>query len=266
MSSGISGITVDEITAEETSFDKTGIKFNSTNVQDAVEEVRSNSVLSITNLTSSLNGNHDIEHDHSAIHVVEGTATGYSVTLPDATTLFDGRRFEVINNSSENVLLKDNGGNVLATLIQDDAITATLESNATVNGSWLTTVVTSASTGITSYVVTSDTLFSTSSPTDVIITGFTVTPVIGRYSLFYSADIEISSNNKLADCVAFVGGSAIGNTRKQVQGVGSGFISAQQTIGEITVNGSQAVDIRVKISSGSLDVNQRSLVLIRLGS
>lgn len=252
--------------AESIPFDNDGIKFNSENLQDVAEELRGNTVLSIENLTSTLNGNHDILANDSNLHVVSGTATGYSVTLPNATTLFKGRRFEILNTNIETVEVKDNGGNVLATLITDDNITLTLEDTITSNGNWITTVVTTAATGIISYVVETDTMFMTSSSTDVLITGFTVTPVTGRYAVWFSSDIDISQNNRLADCTIYSDGVASADTKRTVQGVSSNFNSNFQTLGEVIVNGSQMVDVRVAITAGNLTINGRTLLLIRLGA
>lgn len=254
------------IAAQYVPFDNTGLRFNATDTKDALVELRNETVLSIDALTSTLNGNHTILVDDSKIHTINGTATGYSITLPDATALFVGRRFEVVNESPEEVELKDNDGTVLLTLIPGDSVTATLETNIAAAGDWLLNTITSAATGITSSTLTSNTNFSTTSATDTIITGFTITPSTGRYAVFFSADSVISQNNRLAEYVVFVDGVAVENTRRIVQGLGSNYEAAQNTVGEINVNGSQTVDVRVNVTSGTLDINQRSLVLIRLGA
>jgi hypothetical protein len=252
--------------AQAIPFNKTGLKFNSEDTQAAIEELRTKTTVELEQLTTSLNGNHNILVDNSNIHIVRGSATGYSVTLPDATLLFIGRKFEVVNDSTQPVTLKDNSGAVLTTLISGDTTLITLEINSVSAGNWIVQTITNSATGITSFVLTSNTIFTTSSTTDVIITGFSITPVQGRYSVFYSSNIVISTNNNIASNVIYINGSPIENTRRSVQGVGADFNAAQQTIGEITVNGSQAVDVRVKITSGTLEIDQRSLVLIRLGS
>ena len=254
------------ISGKEIFFDNTGLKFNSSTVHAAIEEVRTKTTFEIETLTSSLNGNHNVTVDDSNIHIVRGTATGYSVTLPDATLLFIGRKFEVGNDSSETVLVKDNSGATIATLIAGDTALLTLETNSIAAGAWIIQTITNSATGITSYTITSTTPFSTDATTDTLITGFTVTPVQGRYYAIYSADIVISQNNRIAQTVIYKAGVAESNTRRIVQGVGSGFEATSVSVGEITVNGSQAVDVRVNVSSGSVTVNQRSLLLIRLGS
>jgi hypothetical protein len=91
-------------------------------------------------------------------------------------------------------------------------------------------------------------------------------PVTGRYAVWFSADIDISQNNRLADCTIYNDGVAATDTKRTVQGVSSNFNSNFQTLGEVTVDGSKAIDIRVAISSGNLTVGGRTLLLIRLGA
>ena len=127
-------------------------------------------------------------------------------------------------------------------------------------------ITNTVATGLLSYVLTSDITFSTDSASDVLITGFTVTPDSGRYAVYYSSDIVISQNNRIAQNVIYVDGAAVSNTRRRVQGISANFAANQQTVGQVIVSGSQVVDVRVNVSAGALDVNQRSLVLLRLGS
>lgn len=198
--------------------------------------------------------------------IVVGAAAGpVVVTLPDATTLVAGRRFELVNRSPDTACLKDSTGATIFDVVSGDAGSVTLEFNPSPAGTWISTVVTGAATGITSYVITSDTTFITNSSLDSLITNFSVTPVSGRYAVFVSADVLITQNNRIAQCVVYTAGAAIDNTRREVQGVSSNYNSAFSTIGEITVDGTQAVDVRVNVNSGSLSVFSRSLVLIRLG-
>ena len=254
-----------QLSAQDIPFDKTGLKFNATDIRSALDELRNNTILPLVALTSSASGNYNVSTFGSNLHVVSGSATNYSVTLPDATLMFIGRVFEIVNSSSQTIQVKDNSGTVLANLISGDSGKFTLETKPNAAGTWLSVVITSAATGITSYVITSNTQFNTTSPTDALIAGFTVTPVNGRYATFFSSDLQIVSNNAVAEFVNFVDGSAVSNTRRKVQGVSSNFVSQSSFIGQINVNGAQAVDVRVNITSNTLRVNERSLVLIRLG-
>lgn len=218
--------------------------------------------IDVSQPVNSINSNYTITTDDYTIVANSGTS---EINLPDATTLVNGRTFNLVNRSGSTIAVKDNAGATLANLINNDSSQFTLETNLIAAGTWLATVVTDAATGITSYVISSNTTFTTSSTTDVLVTGFTVTPVSGRYSVFMSADVEINANNAIAGYVIYDGGVAVENTRRQTQGVSSNYVTSFTTIGEVIVNGSQVIDTRVNISTSSLDVNNRSLVLIRLG-
>ena len=252
--------------AVDIDFDNTGLKFSDTDVQGAIEDLREKEIQSLELHTSTVNGTDVLTVDSVTVHIIEGSATGYKIDLPDATTLFNGRTFKAINNSSESITIRDDAGTVLATLIAGDSASVLLEDNGTAAGSWLTTVNTSAATGITSVVVETATPFVTNSSTDVVITGFTTTPVTGRYGVWFSSDIDISQNNRLATCTIYSGGTQVTDTLRTVQGVGSNYNASFQTIGEVTVDGSEAVDVRVTISNGNLTINGRTLLLIRLGA
>lgn len=238
---------------------------SSNTVKSALDELRLLKLYVPTDTATTLNGTLSLTNISNTFNVISGSATGYSVQLPDATTINHGSSYIIANKSSESIDIKDGSGALLLTLNPDDVVEAILEDDPSVAGSWITIITSGSATGITSYVVTSGTLFQTTSSLDTIITGFSVTPVSGRYSVFYSADISISANNKIAKCVAYSDGVANENTRRETQGVSSNFSSSQQFIGEITGNGAQSVDVRVSTTGGTLSVGQRSLVLIRLG-
>lgn len=267
--SGISGVTPDELSAEFTELkdpDTKGYRSTSIDVDLALQEIRKFTLREPMETTSTASGTLNLDNTSNTVQIILGTAIGYSVELPDATTISAGSTYFIANQSSESIEIKDGAGTVLLTLIAGDTIEALLETAGSVAGTWITIITSGSATGITSFVVTSNTTFVTSSSSDVIITGFTVIPVQGRYYVAFSADLTISNNNRLAECVVYAGGVANENTRRQVQGVSSNFSSSFNTIGEITVDGSEAVDVRVNITANTLTVTNRSMILIRLGS
>lgn len=236
-----------------------------TNVQSALVEIRNTRVSKVDTVTTSATTK-VLTIDDTTFHEAEGTATGFAYRLPAGTSLSTGREYEIFNNSSESINIQDGASTVLLTLIAGEFVRLILVDNTTTAGQWIQIISSSTATGIQSYSVGSSTTFTTSSSTDVLITGMAITPVSGRYGIWYSSDIEISTNNRDAEVVIFIDGVALERTRRTVQGVSSNFKSSHVTIGEITVDGTEEVDIRVNISGGSLDVNSRRLLLIRLGS
>jgi hypothetical protein len=245
--------------------DTTGYRLRATNVGDVIKELREKNAYVPNLITTTLNGTTTLTNTSLFQNVVTGTATGHSIKLPDATTMFTGERFEVINGSTASIDVKDSASTILFTLIPSSIATIYLAANFSAAGLWQASIANGAASGIQSYVVASDVNFTTTSSTDVDITSFSVVPVSGRYLAIYSADIEISTNNKIAECV-FHGETVSENTRRTIQGVGSNFSSTQSTIGELTMMGTNTVHVKVNVDGGSLIIGQRSLVLIRLGA
>lgn len=252
--------------AQDVPFDKTGTSFKKDWVRDTLIEIRGQIVYDPTTIIATLNGTTVLVQASKTLQILNGTAAGYSFMLPDATTLDKGRKFEIANTNPNAVLLKDNGGAILAVINKDDVVIATLENNSSTSGNWILLVISSIASGVQAFNVISSTLFTTNTGTDVLIPGMTITPSAGTYGVWYSSEIKISQNNKLAACVIYKDGIAVENTRRNVQGVGSNFNSDMQTLGIISLDGTQALDIRVNVNSGSLEVSQRSFLIIRLGA
>jgi len=254
-----------ELTADISDFDNTGTSIRAINVSDIIKELRKQVVFDPEYITTSLDGTTNLDFNSATLQIIQGTATGHSLVLPDALTIFNGAKYEIINDSNEDISIRDNDNNLLAILNIGQGAEVILEDNALNEGSWFIGVQDFTATGITNYKVSSNTLFITTSPTDDLITGFTVTPLSGTYAVWFSADITITQNNRDAECVVYKGGFEVVDTRRRVQGVGSNYKASFQTLGVVTVDGIEAVDIRANISSGSLAVGGRTIVLVRLG-
>jgi hypothetical protein len=65
-----------------------------------------------------------------------GSTAGQSVRMPDATTLTNGHRFEVINAASVSIALVRNGGTAIATLLAGQRAMLVLRDGATAAGVW----------------------------------------------------------------------------------------------------------------------------------
>lgn len=251
--------------ARGTPFDNSNTSIRSVTMQEVVEEMRKQTVHDPEYTTTTLNGFLNLSTTNSTLHFISGTATGFTVKLPNATQLFKGQVYVIANESSASVDVEDFDGNFLFEILADSVATIFLQGNSTSAGIWVGYTVSGFATGILSYNIVSQTTFSTASSTDVLITGFTVTPVAGTYGVWYSADIEIVTNNRIADCTIYRAGVAIADTNREMQGTSSKFQTSQQTIGIVSVNGSQSVDVRVASSGGTINIGNRSLLLIRLG-
>jgi len=254
--------------AQDVGFADGGSTFKSasTNVKLALEELRTTSVLPPEIVTTTLNGTRALVAADNTFVDVGGTATGFKVKLPVATTLKLGRAFEVINDSSEPIDFQLQDGTSVITLNPQDVIKALCQHKDTANGEWIFTVTSNSATGILSSFVETDTLFSTGSDTDVMITGMTLTPVDGRYAVWFSADTKIVTNNRVAEVVMYVDGVADEATRRSTQGVSVNFLGSAQSLGIISVDGTQAIDIRTNVTGGTVEFTGRSMLLVRLGA
>lgn len=119
---------------------------------------------------------------------------------------------------------------------------------------------------VVNYKVTSSTKFSTLSTTDTIITGMSITPQAGTYAVWFNADCTIVKNNAVQRTTIYYNGVAITDSLRSNQGSSSNFQTQSSTLTTITVDGLKSVDVRVRISTGQLNVNGRTLLLIRLGA
>lgn len=125
---------------------------------------------------------------------------------------------------------------------------------------------------LTTYYATGSTTVTTTSATYTLVSGMTVTPVAGTYIAFFSGTFRIASNGADGDVAIFSGGSIVqASNRRQFTTVsivlgliGNNLQSSGTPIGEVTVNGSQAVEGRFRANSGTIAVDDRSLVLVRI--
>ena len=219
---------------------------------------------------TSLNGTLTLTNASNSAQVLTGSATGFSVVLPDATTLLQGHGFDIYNQTGVTVTIKTNGGATLFILSQNSTGYLYLVNNVTSVGTWSSWQIIadpSIASGIVNYNIVTATPFTTSSTTDVVITGFTITPQAGTYAVWYSASVLFTTTPITHTWSIYKNGTVVSNSvrSQDTAHFNQTMIDSTQTI--IQCNGSEAVDVRVsRGTSGSLTVNARSLILIRLGA
>lgn len=220
--------------------------------------------------TISLNGTLNITTTTNSSIILTGNAANYTIVLPNATSLYAGQKYEIYNTTPQPITVKDNSGTMLFTLSQNAIAYGYLQTNGTAAGGWLwfQALIASTASGIISYNIISSTPFSTTSINDTLVTGFSVTPQAGTYGVWYSGDVTINSNNNIGETVLYKNGSVISDSRRSAQGASSNFRSQSSGLTIISFNGSEACDLRIKISTNgnTFTINQRSMLLIRLGT
>jgi hypothetical protein len=252
--------------AREVFFDNTAQSLLASTAQDAIIENRQLVGWDPEFITTSASGTSTLINTSKTLQIVTGSASGHSVVLPNATTLYNGRKFEIVNKSSQPISIKDGSSTLLFNLNPDSVGGLTLQSNSSTAGLWISVIVSTIASGIQSYNIISSTTFTTTSTTDVLITGFQITPLSGTYAIWYSASCLVTKTPYTHWWSIYRAGTKIADSERSQDTAHSNQTMSDMTQSIVSLNGSQTCDIRVRVqSTGSLSVYQRSLLFIRLG-
>jgi hypothetical protein len=114
--------------------------------------------------------------------------------------------------------------------------------------------------------VTSVTTATTTSVTDVLMAGMTITPPAGQYTVFFSTTFQHSNNGSTIYCSIYAGGVQELYSEKMIQSprwVNAGYAGFTQAI--VTVNGAQAIECRWRSSGlGTATALARSMMIVRV--
>jgi hypothetical protein len=119
--------------------------------------------------------------------------------------------------------------------------------------------------------VTSTTNATTTSGTDALMTGMTITPIQGTYLVMFSSVVQSSGAGQGVTVSLYVGGTQDATSVRDAAPFDGGTLSATQascgimTHGIYTVNGSQAIAVEWHVSGGTATVFQRKLSVIKIG-
>lgn len=124
--------------------------------------------------------------------------------------------------------------------------------------------------GITNQEISSVTSQNAGTGADALMTGMTVTPVSGTYLVIFSTDLNSGSAGAVASASFYVGGTQNGVSQRKVQPFAGGTLtSGSQRImlglnAILTVNGSQAIEVRWSASAGTITSANRTMDIVRL--
>lgn len=217
--------------------------------------------------TTTTSGTLALNGQSSTVHFITGDAAGFSVVLPDATTLPLGANFEVYNRASASITIRHYDGTTLGVLSPESVSSLILQSNTTQAGVFSPfSLEIAQAAGIANYNLDSQTAFSTSSATDVQIAGFTITPSAGEYFVSYNSSNVSTTNNAECTCSLYKNGALITGTERTARSTASNFILQLSTQGTSTFNGTDQLRVYVRTTTGTLTVNARNIIMLRLGS
>lgn len=220
----------------------------------------------VTVTTTTLNGTLALTVTSYSYHVIIGTATGYVVTLPNATTLTNGWIFNFFNKSTQTVDVRDGANNFLFRISSLSVGIFILQSNTTIAGDWAYwQVFSGSSAGLVTYKVTDSNVFTTTSLTYVAITNMSVTPMAGVYEVWFNGLSDMTSGNKAHHFAIFNNGVIVTDSERNQTASASGAGMIDSTITTITAVGGQAIDVRAYSDSGtSLSFRGKTLLLTRV--
>ena len=245
--------------------------YSGTSVQNAFDELRKRSLLIPQSTTITTNGTLTLTAASNALQFFTGTASGFSIVLPAANTIKIGELFILANPSNNTLQVKDGSGANLFTLSQNSIAYCYLRIDTTVAGTWIYYQVLASSTasGIVNYSLDNATPFVTSTrfPTYVPITGFSVTPQAGTYAVWYNATVFYTTTPKAHYWALYKGGVQEAGSVRSQDTAHSSQTMVDSTIDVLSFDGSTTLDVRVSCdNTGTLTVNSRTLILIRLGT
>jgi hypothetical protein len=224
-----------------------------------------------TSTATTLNGTLTLTAASTSLQIITGTATGFSIVLPAATSLANGWKYEFSNTTSQLVTVKTNGGATLFTLDRISTAYITLRDNSTAAGTWIfwQVLTSSIASGIINYNTVSATAFTSTNRTDPyeLITGFQLTPQAGTYACWYNASVYYTTTPKAHFWAFHRAGTIVSDSMRQQDTAHSNQTMMDGTMTILSFDGSQTLDVRVKCdNTGALTVNARSLIAIRIGA
>lgn len=196
-----------------------------------------------------------------------GTTT-QTITLPVTSTLTLGHTYVIVNNSTGNVTVNSSGANLIQTMTSNTRLTVTcILTSGTTAASWDSEYVIQAP--VATEVAFSSNI-TTTSTTDVVLTGMTITPISGTYLVMFSTWLTASAASNVHTMSIYVNGVQNAGSIRAAIPFSSASLAATQDIplstnAIVTVNGSQAIDIRWRTSAGTATAHNGTLDILKVG-
>ena len=105
----------------------------------------------------------------------------------------------------------------------------------------------------------------TNSAVDTVIPGMTITPPAGRYRVSFTSTASNTNNGNTVTFTIYVNGASIVSTVTQVYIPANNARVSVSCETEVSVTGTQAIDVRWSTSANSASVFGRNLCILRMG-
>jgi hypothetical protein len=108
-------------------------------------------------------------------------------------------------------------------------------------------------------------LTTTTSTTDVAVAGMTITPPAGKYAVWFSSFLQHSNNNRTINISIYAGGTQYAYSERMAQmSQWNNVALCFATNAIVTVNGTQAIDVRWRTNGGTASMLNRSMLIVRV--
>ena len=200
-------------------------------------------------------------------------STTRTLTVPDANTTlvgtgttdtFTNKTITGETNTVEASQLATSGTAVTISGAAPPSIGQVLKATSATTATWQN----EDSATITNSIVSATADTSTTSTTYTLMNSMTTTPASGTYLVSFSSSGNSSSTGSNVNYALFNNGTIIQHTERNFNygggGHTNGYDAALHTQAVTTVNGSQAIEVQYKTSSGTMNIHERSMILLKL--
>lgn len=242
------------------------LNLNNNNLDSINKKTDKINVTSPTFTAATNNGTLSLTSASTSVHFITGTATGFSIVFPNSTTISIGTNYEIYNRSSSSITLKYFDGSTIGVLAPETVSSLILQDNATPKGVYSPfSVEVAQSAGVTNYNASSATPFSTTlTNTYQQITDFVVTPMSGKYAVWFNCSCTSTVNNSMNYVAIYKNGVIIATSERVAQSVANNFTFQLNTLAIEDFSGTDELRVYIKVTSGVLTIKERTGVALRL--
>lgn len=106
---------------------------------------------------------------------------------------------------------------------------------------------------------------TTTSATDVLVSGMTLTPAAGTYLVWFTGSVDHSSSNDSIETSIYAGGvQNSASERRFTRGLFSNVTTPFSSVAIVTVNGAQAIEGRWRTTAATATMHERTLAILRV--
>ena len=121
-----------------------------------------------------------------------------------------------------------------------------------------------SATSLTNNVVTAAGTITTTSTSDVAVTSMTLTPAAGTYLVFFTSDLSLSVAGGTVYTSVYFNGTQQTNSMQTYVNASTGNRFSCNNQAKVVADGTHAITIDWKVSSGTATMGNRSMILLRV--